>query len=80
MGGQFIVHSTPLSFVEGVRVLSSYFSFSDTYIYLVGVWLGGDQRMNTIKTCFKEIGLRLKILSTTPHSIVNTIGRTDVFR
>ena len=80
MGGQFIVHSTPSSFVEDVRVLSGYFSFSDTYIYLVGVWLGGDQRTNTIKTWFKEIGLRLKILSTTPLSIVNTIGRTDVFR
>ena len=30
-------------------------------------------------TCLKEIGLHLQISITTLHSIVNTIGRTDVF-
>ena len=29
--------------------------------YLIGVWLSGDQRTNTIKnTCLKEIGLDLQ--------------------
>ena len=31
------------------KVLLDHFSWSDTYI-LIGVWLGEDQRTNTIKT------------------------------
>ena len=28
-------------------------------LYLIGVWLGEDQKTNTIKTCLKEVGLHL---------------------
>ena len=55
-------------------------TFLNRTVNLLGVWLGEDQRTNTIKTtrCLKEIGvLRPQILLTTPHSIGNiTIGRT----
>jgi hypothetical protein len=45
-----------------------------------GRWFGEDQRANvmTKDTCSKEIGLRLQILITTPHSIGNTVGRVYV--
>ena len=47
----------------------------DWYIY----GRGEDQRATIIKDmCLKEIGLRLQILITTLHSIVNTIGRTYI--
>jgi hypothetical protein len=57
-------------------------------IFLIGaptfdwyvVWFGEDQRANISKvdTCLEEIGLRLSILVTILHSIVNTIRRTYV--
>jgi hypothetical protein len=41
---------------------------------------GSKNRHRHLKTNLsKEIGLRLQILSTFPHSIINTIGRTYVF-
>ena len=49
-------------------------------LYLIGMWLGEDQRTNTIKdTYLKEFGLRSQFVLTTPHSIVNTIERTYAF-
>lgn len=49
-------------------------------MYLIGVWLGQDQKTNTVNTvtCLKEIGLLFQILLPTTHSIVNSIGRTYV--
>ena len=44
------------------------------------MWLTVDQKTNTIKTHYlKETRLRLQILSTTPHSTLDTIGKTYVF-
>ena len=41
------------------------------------MWFSEDHRINIIKThALKEIDLRLQILVTTLHSIMNTIGRT----
>ena len=42
------------------------------------VWWGSKSKYHK-DTCLKEIGLRLSILFTMLHSIVNTIGRTCVF-
>ena len=51
------------------------------HLYLIGVWLGGDQRTNTIKThAQKRLDYINKFYLTTPHSIVNTSGRTHVLR
>ena len=66
------------------QVCSCYLvTFLNRTVNLLGVWLGEDQRTNTINTtrCLKEIGvLRPQILSSTPHSIGNiTIGRTQLF-
>ena len=47
-------------------------------MYLIGMWLSEDQRANIIKTCLKEITLRLQILTTTLHTIVYTIGKSYV--
>ena len=47
------------------------------HLYLIGVWLGEDQRKSSIHTL--EIGLHLQIFYTTPLAITNTIGRTFVF-
>ena len=49
------------------------------HLYLIGVWFGEDQRTKTTKHMFKRDWLSLQILLSTPHSIVNTIGRTYVF-
>ena len=39
--------------------------------YLIGVWLGEDQKTNIKETrVFGEVVLRLHILLTSPHSIV----------
>lgn len=46
------------------------------YQYLIGLWLGEDQRGSKNKhhedTCLKKIGICLQISLTTPHAIVNT--------
>ena len=44
---------------------------------MIDVWLGVDQSKHHEHTCAKEIGLRLQISSTTPHSMVNTTGMTS---
>jgi hypothetical protein len=51
------------------------------HLYLIGVWLGEDQQTNEHHTCtcFNNVELRLQVLSTAPHSIMNTIGRVYVF-
>ena len=67
---------TDLRFVGVIRLLFS----SDTYIWLVfgSVRIKEQPPYKTHE--LKEIGLRLQILLTTPHLIVNTrIGRTYVF-
>lgn len=38
-----------------------YLFFSIKCLCLIGVWLHEDYRTNTIKTCFKEIGLHLEV-------------------
>jgi len=47
-----------------MRVLFGKFSRSDIDLHLVGVGLGEDQTTHNVRThtCFKEIGLRLRIL------------------
>ena len=45
------------------------------HLHLIVVWLGDNQRTNAI-----AIGRHLQILSTTPYSIVNTIGRTSIIQ
>lgn len=51
-----------------------------THLYLINVCLGDGQKHTPLKyLCFKEIGVCLCMLLTTPHSIVNTIGRAYVF-
>ena len=48
-------------------------------MYLIGVWLGEDQRTKHRRDIsLKGVGLRLEICSTTPHSIMNTTGRMYV--
>ena len=47
------------------------------FLCLICMWFSKDQRANIIKT--EKIGLCLRMLITTLHSIVNTIGRTHVF-
>ena len=51
------------------------------YLKLIGVWLGEDQRTNTIKknTCTKETIICFELLLFVSHSIANTIGRTYIF-
>ena len=52
--------------------------FLITYI-LIGVWLREGQNIKHLQdTCLKEVGIHHSILLTTPHSMVNTIGRTYV--
>ena len=49
------------------------------HLNLLGGWSSEDQKTNTRKdTCMEKIGLRLHILSTILHSILDTIGRTYV--
>ena len=45
------------------------------HMYWIGVWLGDDQEQTPSRHMLKEIGLRFQIVLTTPHSIVDTIGR-----
>ena len=50
------------------------------HLCLIGMWLGEDQRTNTIKdTCLIKVRLCFKILTTTPHLIMNAIGNTYIF-
>ena len=58
---------------------SATFSFGP--LYLIGMWFGDvNQKNKHQKDAFlKEIGVHLQALLTTPHSIVNTIGRRCVF-
>ena len=50
-------------------------------LHLIGVWFGEDKKPMTMTAhAWKiSIGLRLQVLATTPHSIVNTIGRPYVY-
>lgn len=66
--------------VYGTRVLfSCWSSWLDTCV-LIGVWLGEEQRTNTIETrVWKRLDRVFRFLLASPHSIVNTVGRTDVF-
>ena len=59
-------------------MLFGHISYSDN-LYLIGVWLGEDPRTNSINIhVSKRLVYVFKILLATPHSIVNTIGRTYV--
>lgn len=50
------------------------------HLYLIGVWVGVDQRTNTMTTCVqKRLDYVFKIFPTIPHSTVNTIGMTYAF-
>ena len=54
--------------------------FLTIHTYLVGVWFGIDQRTKHHKnTYLKNIRLYLKLLSTSPCSIANRVGRLYVF-
>jgi hypothetical protein len=55
-----------------------WYSLLDTYIWDFDVWLCIDQRTNTIKTHVQKIFDHFFKLYT-PHSTMNTIGRTYVF-
>ena len=49
-------------------------------LYLIGVWLGADQRTNIIKAhVLERIGWSFQIWLTTPRSLANTVGRTYEF-
>lgn len=50
------------------------------HLYLINVCLGDDKKRTPFKDmCIKEIGACLWMFLTTPHPIVNTIGRAYVF-
>ena len=76
------------NFVEGhmdqcieVHMPNSVISLNWTHMF--GWCLCGQERIKeqtpVEDTSLNEIRLHLQILSTTPHSIANTIGRTHVF-
>ena len=45
-------------------------------LYLIGVWLGEDQRTNTLEThVLKRLDYGFHTLLTIPHTIVNTIWK-----
>ena len=49
--------------------------FLSRYIYLIGVWFGEDQIINTIKThVYKRLDYVFKILLTSLDSIMKTNG------
>ena len=56
-------------------------TFLDRTLYLIGGWFrwGSNNKHHECR-CWKEIGLRFRILLSTPHSIVNPIGRTYIVK
>jgi hypothetical protein len=85
LGHYYVLISQALSLMEALHIKvcgcvgDSWLFFLSGHLYLIGVWLGEDQITNTLKThVLKKIGLRLQILSSTPYSLVNTIGRTYI--
>lgn len=53
--------------------------FLDQTPILVGLWFGEDQKTNTLrKHMLKKDAICLQISLPTPHSVVNTIGRTYI--
>ena len=66
------VARTTIAFIQSLRYAGVIrLLFLIVHLHLIGVWLGVDTIKIHKDTCFKEIGLRLQLLLTTSHSMMD---------